>query len=137
MLVRDIMSRDVRVGSPDDDLQKAAAAMEHDDFGVLPIIENERLVGMLTDRDIAVRAVARGLTPSQCRVREIMSVEVEHVYDDDSVEDAARLMSQTRVRRLPVLDRDEHLVGIVSLGDMAISRPAPAGAALNSISQPG
>ncbi|MEO8135634.1 MAG: CBS domain-containing protein [Betaproteobacteria bacterium] len=137
MLVRDIMTRNVRVASPDDDLQSAAAAMKQDDFGVLPVVERERLVGMLTDRDIAVRAVARGLSPVQSRVREIMSVEVEHVHDDDSAEDAARVMSQMRVRRLPVLDHDDHLVGILSLGDLAISRPEPAGAVLNSISQPG
>jgi CBS domain-containing protein len=136
MLVREIMTPDVRVAAPDDTLQHAAAIMEHDDFGVLPVGENGQLVGMLTDRDITIRAVARGLSPAQCKVREVMSSEVRYVHDDDTAEDAARVMSELQVRRLPVIDRAKKLVGIVSLGDLAITEPEPAGVALNSISQP-
>ena len=136
MLVREIMTRDVCVASPDDNLKHAAAAMERDNLGILPVRENDRLVGMLTDRDITVRAVARGLSPEQCTVREIMSKVVKFVHDEATVEDAARLMSQSQVRRLPVLDRNQGLVGIISLADVAINDPKPAGVALTSISQP-
>jgi CBS domain-containing protein len=136
MLVSDIMTRDVRVASPDDTLQHAAEAMERDDFGILPVQENDRLVGMLTDRDITVRAVARGLAPGQCKVRAIMSTDVRFVHDDATVEEAASLMSASQIRRLPVVDRTHRLVGIVALGDVALNDPQPAGAALTSISKP-
>lgn len=136
MKVREIMTPDVQVASPDDLLQRAAQLMEKNDFGVLPVGENDRLVGMLSDRDIVIRAVARGLAPDRAKVREVMSTEVKYVYDDESVADVARKMSDLQVRRLPVLNRDKRLVGIVSLGDLAVNEPKPAGAALSSISQP-
>jgi CBS domain-containing protein len=129
------MTHDVQIASPDDVLQRAAQLMEKNDFGVLPVGENDRLVGMLSDRDIVIRAVARGLAPDRAKVREVMSTEVKYVYDDESVADVARKMSELQVRRLPVLNRDKRLVGIVSLGDLAINEPKPAGAALSSISQ--
>ena len=138
MKVRDIMTRDVRVASPSDNLKRAAQIMEEHDFGMLPVGDEGRLVGMLSDRDITIRAVARGVSPDSGKVRDIMSAEVKYVYDDDTVEDAARSMSDLQVRRLPVLDRDKRLVGIVSLGDLALSDgPSHAGEALCSISQPG
>jgi CBS domain-containing protein len=136
MKVREIMTRDVRVASPEDVLQSAAQLMEKEDFGSLPVGENDRLVGMLSDRDITIRAVARGLAPDRCKVREVMTTDIKYVYDDESVDAAARSMSELRVRRLPVLNRDKRLVGIVSLGDLAVSEPKPAGDALRSISQP-
>lgn len=136
MKVRDIMTRDVRIASPGDTLQNAAQLMEKNDFGVLPVGENDRLVGMLSDRDITIRAVARGLAPDQCKVRDVMSSEVRYVYEDNSVDEVARTMSELQVRRLPVLNRDKRLVGIVSLGDLAIKEPKPAGDALSEISQP-
>ena len=136
MKVRDLMTRDVRVASPNDTLQSAAQLMEKNDFGVLPVGENDRLVGMLSDRDITIRAVARGLAPDQCKVRDVMSSEVKYVFEDDSVDEVARTMSELQVRRLPVLNRDKRLVGIVSLGDLAVKEPKPAGDALQSISQP-
>jgi CBS domain-containing protein len=135
MKIREIMTRDVRVASPDDTLQLAAQLMEKDDFGALPVGENDRLVGMLSDRDIVIRAVARGLSPQQCKVREVMSSEVKYVYEDESVAQVARNMSELQVRRLPVLNRDKRLVGIISLGDLAVTEPKPAGDALKSISQ--
>jgi CBS domain-containing protein len=107
--------------------------METEDCGSLPVAENERLVGMLTDRDITIRAVARGLSPQDGKVRDVMSREVRYVYDDESVRDVATVMGDLHVRRLPVLDRDKRLVGIVSLGDLALSKPASAGDALQSI----
>ena len=135
MKVREIMTHDVQIASPDDVLQRAAQLMEKNDFGVLPVGENDRLVGMLSDRDIVIRAVARGLAPDRAKVREVMSTDVKYVYDDESVADVASKMSELQVRRLPVLNRDKRLVGIVSLGDLAVNEPKPAGAALNSISQ--
>ena len=101
----------------------------------MPVGEKDRLVGMLSDRDITIRAVARGLAPDRCKVRDVMTTEIKYVFDDESVEDVARNMSELQVRRLPVLNRDKRLVGIVSLGDLALSEPRPAGAALQSISQ--
>ena len=90
---------------------------------------------MLSDRDITIRAVAKGFSPNEHFVREIMSPNVEFIFQDDSVEDAAQMMSDLQVRRLPVVDSDENLVGIVSLVDLAISDDKAAGEALESISQ--
>jgi CBS domain-containing protein len=136
MKVREIMTRDVRVVSPTDDLRSAAQLMEKNDFGMVPVGENDRLVGMLTDRDITVRAVARGLAPDQAKVRDVMTSDVKYVYEDESVADVSRNMSELQVRRLPVLNREKRLVGIVSLGDLALKQPKPAGDALRSISEP-
>jgi CBS domain-containing protein len=136
MEIGNVMTRDVKIASPEDTLQHAAKLMEKNDFGLLPVGENDRLVGMLSDRDITVRAVARGLAPDRCKVRDVMSRDVKYVYEDESIEDAARNMSDLQVRRLPVLNRDKRLVGIVSLGDLALTEPEPAGDALTSISQP-
>lgn len=136
MLVNEIMTRDVQLVSPEDSLQTAAQVMTVYDFGMVPVGENDRLVGMLTDRDITTRAVARGLHPTQCKVGEVMSPEVSYVFDDETVEDAARNMSDLQIRRLPVLDRNKRLVGIISLGDLAVTEPQPAADALSGISQP-
>ncbi len=137
MNINQLMTRDVKVASPEESLQTAAQKMEQNGFGVLPVAENDRLVGMVTDRDITVRAVARGVAPDRCKVREVMSSEVKYVYDDELVEDAARNMKELQVRRLPVLSRDKRLVGIISLGDLATKRPGPAGDALRGISRDG
>ena len=133
MSISEVMTREVRVASPEDTLQNVAGVMEDEDFGSLPVAENDRLVGMLTDRDIAIRAVAHGLRPQDSKGREIMSMDVQYVYIDDSVQDVARIMGDLHVRRLPVLDRERRLVGIVSLGDLARSKPTSAGDALQSI----
>jgi CBS domain-containing protein len=137
MKVRDIMTREVKIVSPADALQSAAQLMEKNDFGMVPVGENDRLVGMLSDRDITVRGVARGLAPDRATVRDVMTTEVKYVYDDESVDDVSRHMSELQVRRLPVLNREKRLVGIVSLGDLAVKDPTDAGEALQSISQPG
>ena len=134
MLVSEVMTRDVKIASPDDSLQRAAQCMEADDFGSLPVGEDDRLVGMVSDRDIAIRAVAQGLSPTECCVRDVMSAEVKYVFDDQTIEEAAKMMGTLGVRRLPVLNRDKRLVGIVSLGDLALTKAKPAGDALKSIS---
>lgn len=136
MYISEVMTRNVRIGSPEDTLQMAAEMMGDCDFGILPIEDNNQLVGMLSDRDITIRAVAKGFSPNEHHVREIMTRDVQFIYEDESVEDAAQMMSNLQVRRLPVVDNDEHLVGIVSLGDLAISGDEVAGDALESISQP-
>ena len=136
MKIRSIMTRDVKVASPDDDLQTAATMMEQSDFGALPVGDGDHLVGILSDRDITIRAVARGLHPDRVKVRDVMTTEVKFVYEDESIEDIALYMSELQVRRMPVLSRDHRLVGIVSLGDLAVNKPKSAGDALSWISQP-
>ena len=135
--VKDVMSRDVKVISPDATIREAAQAMLEGDFGMLPVGENDRLIGAISDRDIAVRGVAVGKAP-KAKVREVMSEGIAWAYDDDSVEDAARLMSERQVRRLPIVNRDKRLVGIVALGDFAVnsSEIEPAAEALSEISRP-
>jgi CBS domain-containing protein len=120
--VRDVMTGNVETISPDADLQAAAGRMKDLDIGPLPVCDaNQKLVGILTDRDITVRATAEGRDPYTTRVQDVMSPEVYFVDADADVEEAARLMSQHQVRRLCVLDSDRKLVGIVSLGDLALS----------------
>lgn len=122
MKICDAMTRDVCVASPNETICDAARQMAAIDAGVLPVGENDRLVGMITDRDIAVRAVAQGLGPDT-PIREVMSQEVLYCFEDDSVDDVARNMADQQVRRLPVVDRDKRLVGIVSIGDVARCEP--------------
>jgi len=135
MIISEVMTHDVRIASPDDTLETAARLMEEEDFGSLPVAENDQLVGMLTDRDIAIRAVARGLVPRDTTVREVMSAEIKYVYDDETVRDVARVMGDLHIRRLPVVNRAKRLVGIVSLGDLALTKPTSAGDALQSIAE--
>ena len=135
MIISEVMTREVRIASPDDTLECAARLMEEEDCGSLPVAEEDRLVGMLTDRDITIRAVAHGLAPQDSKVRDVMSPAVRYVYDDESVPDVAKVMGDLHVRRLPVLDRAKRLVGIVSLGDLALSKPTSAGDALQAIAE--
>jgi CBS domain-containing protein len=131
------MTKNVRIVSPDQTLRDAAKAMANLDAGALPVSENDRLVGMITDRDIAVRGVAAGKGPD-ARIRDVMSTEVKYCFDDEDADDVLRNMSDLKVRRLPVVNRDKRLVGIISLGDLAMNgEAAQAGAALGGISQPG
>ena len=120
MQVKDIMTRDVRAIHVDECLEAAAAAMALLDVGPLPVHDDEKLVGVLTDRDIVVRAVATGMDPIQTRVGQVMTPAVVSCYENHDVKEAARLMEEHQVRRLMVLDRDGQLVGIVSLGDLAV-----------------
>ncbi|HEX7117103.1 MAG TPA: CBS domain-containing protein [Steroidobacter sp.] len=138
MKVREAMTRDVRLIKPDQSIREAARAMAELDIGALPVEENDRLVGMITDRDITVRAVAQGLGPDT-PVREVMSPEVKYCFEDQSIDEVTENMGENRIRRLPVLNRDKRLVGILSLGDLAIDETAQdeAGEALGRISRPG
>jgi CBS domain-containing protein len=137
MLVREAMSRDVRTATPDQPLQDAARTMLEADIGALPVAHDDRLVGMITDRDIAVRGVAAGKLPSAC-VREVMSQELRYCFDDEEAAHIARNMGEQQVRRLPVVDRDKRLVGILALADLATSaKTGYATAALSGISQAG
>jgi CBS domain-containing protein len=136
VLVSEAMTRDVRVASPDHTLEAAARIMAEIDAGVLPVAENDRLVGMITDRDIAVRAVARGKGPDT-RVREIMTPDVKYCFEDEPLSHVAVNMGDLRIRRLPVLNREKRLVGILSIGDLAqVQGSQPAGQALAGVSQP-
>src|SRR5690606_15169161 len=112
-------------------------AMVRLDAGAMPVGDNERLIGMITDRDIAVRAVATGMGPD-AKIRDVMSTEVKYCFEDEEIEDVLENMGDLQVRRLPVLNRDKRLVGIVSLGDLAANgETEEAGAALSNISMPG
>ena len=136
MKISDCMSRDVRVCTPDNTLQSAAQTMAEIDAGFLPVGDNDRLIGIVTDRDIAVRGVARG-KPPQASVREVMSDEICFCYDDDDTEDVVENMSQIQVRRLPVVDHDKRLVGVIALSDIARGADhATTGEALCDIARP-
>ena len=135
--LKHVMSRDVKVIGPEMTIREAARSMCDGDFGMMPVGENDRMIGTISDRDIAIRAVAEGKGPAT-KVREIMSAGICWAYDDDTVEHAARLMSEHQVRRLPVVNHDKRLVGIVALGDFAVdsSQIEPAAKALSRISEP-
>lgn len=136
--VKDCMTTDVRVIGPGTTLRDAARAMAEIDAGSLPVGENDRLVGLVTDRDITIRGIAQGKGPDT-PVREVMSSEVKYVFDDQDVDEVSRNMAAIQVRRLPVVNRDKRLVGIISLGDLARSNQEPeqVGEALEGISRPG
>ena len=137
MRVSEAMTRDVHVATPDETIQHAARMMVDMDAGALPVRDNDRLVGMITDRDIAVRAVAEGKGPDTL-VREVMSPEVKYCFEDQDLDEVTANMAGIQVRRLPVVNRDKRLVGIISLGDIATCEDRfAAGAALSGISQPG
>src|SRR5437763_6996170 len=134
MKIRDVMTPDAQLTRPDDSLQHAAQMMEECDCGILPVAGGDRLVGMITDRDIAVRAIAHGKGPDT-KVREAMTREVKYCFDDEDCSHVAGNMAELQVRRLPVLNRDKRLIGIVSIGDLALKVPRTA-KALHGISQP-
>lgn len=137
MKVHEIMTARPRCIAPDNTLVEAAGLMRELDVGALPICDEDRLAGMVTDRDIVLRGTADGRDPNSTIVRDVMSVGVIHVFADQSVEEAARLMEEKQIRRLPVVNRERRLVGIVSLGDVATSsNPAFSGTALRDVSQP-
>ena len=137
MRIRECMTRKVAIASPSDTLCDAAIQMAECDAGVLPVGEDDRLVGMITDRDIAIRAVAKNLGPDT-PVREVMSQEVLYCFEDEDVRHVAENMGEQQIRRLPVLSRDKRLVGIVSLGDLAKSTVEEiSGHAMANISRPG
>jgi CBS domain-containing protein len=137
--VAEVMTRNVRLASPEDTVQEVAQVMAQADAGVLPVGENDRIIGMLTDRDIAVRVVGAAKDPTRTKVREAMTPGVEYCFEDEDLGSVAEKMAEQRLRRLPVLNREKRLVGIVSLGDLATEQPDPgvAGRALGGIAQEG
>ena len=136
MLVQDAMSREVRTVSPETSIKEAARIMAAADIGALPVAAGDRLAGMVTDRDIAVRGVAIGKGPD-CTVGEVMTHDVLYCHEDEDLGLIAMNMAETQVRRLPVVDVDKRLVGIISLADIADARAAEAGEALEGITRPG
>lgn len=135
--VSEVMTPRVQIISPDATIKEAAQQMRGGDFGMLPVGENDRMIGSISDRDIVIRAIAEG-KESHTKVRDVMSDGIVWVYEDDSVEEAARRMSENQIRRLAVVNRDKRLVGIVTLGDFAVESTdlRPAAEALSEISRP-
>jgi CBS domain-containing protein len=136
MKVKECMTRDVHLVGPDESIASAARAMAKDDIGALPVATPERLIGMITDRDIAIRGVAAGLGPDT-RVKDVMSKEVLYCYEDDTADKVLSNMGDIQVRRLPVVNAKKRLVGIVSLADLADGQERPAGEALCLIARAG
>jgi CBS domain-containing protein len=138
MKVSEAMTREVQLARPDQPIREIASLMGEMDIGAVPVQENDRLVGMITDRDIAVRAVGEGRGPDT-PVREVMSREIKYCFDDQTIDEVTQNMGDLRIRRLPVVNREKRLVGILSLGDLAIENrwQDEAGEALGQISQPG
>jgi CBS-domain-containing membrane protein len=134
--VSDIMSTDVQVVQPQQSLRSAAQCMRDHDIGALPVCDGERLLGMLTDRDITVRAVADGLAPESACVSDVMSPDVEYCTADQDAQEVMRMMGEKQLRRLPVVDQHKRLVGIVSLGDMAVRQGGHTDQVLRDVSSP-
>ena len=138
--VSDVMTRGVRTLTPDDSMLQAAQAMETLDVGVIPVCEGQRLVGLVTDRDLVLRGMAQGYPADTTRLDGLITREVQYCHEDDSLDEVLQKMGDATIRRLPVLDSQHHLVGMVTLGDVA-ARSGPAetdktGQALSDISQP-
>jgi len=138
MNVKEIMTRDVQTIVPDDTIQHAAKLMDDLNVGILPIHDGTRVVGVITDRDITVRAISLGLMPTEHAVSDFMTDEVYYCMEEDGIESVADNMAHIQIRRMPVLDRDNHLVGIISLGDIAThaSQYRTTAEALRKISEP-
>lgn len=138
MIISETMTRDVKLVAPTQSIREAAKLMADLDAGALPVTEGDRLVGMITDRDIAIRAIASGRGP-ETLIRDVMTQDIKYCFEDQTVEEVVHNMGDIRVRRLPVLNRDKRLVGIVSIGDIATSGKSDknVGSALSGISRPG
>lgn len=135
MRVSEVMTPNVQLAAPDQSIMDAAKMMAEGDCGALPVGENDRLVGMVTDRDIVVRALAQGKTDAS--IRDVMTDSIEYCFEDDDIDDVASRMGDRQVRRMAVLNSDKRLVGILSLGDIASAgADHPASDALAGISEP-
>ena len=133
MQVRDAMTRDVRLASPHQTIAEAAKMMAEADIGCLPVGDDNRIVGMLTDRDIVVRALAQG-RDGQSLVGDVMTKSVKYCFEDEDMDEVLSNMGEVKIRRVPVVDRDKHLVGVLSLGDAARNHsPEAAGMALSGV----
>ncbi|MET0585838.1 MAG: CBS domain-containing protein [Candidatus Binatia bacterium] len=120
MELRDIMTRNVEVVNGNASLKEAATKMKKLDVGLIPVCDGDRLKGLLTDRDITIRATADGRDPSKTKVNEVMSTDIAYCLEDQAVDEAVILMEARQIRRLPILNQDKQLVGIVSLADIAV-----------------
>jgi CBS domain-containing protein len=141
MQIREMMTKQVEVLPPQASIRDAATKMRDLDVGGIPICDGQKLQGFLTDRDLAVRAVAEARDPANTKISEVMSPNITYCFEDNEVEEAAQMMESKQIRRLPIVDRDKRLVGIVSLGDIAVrsegaGRQDPAAEALEGISEP-
>lgn len=137
MKIRDCMSTGVQIANPDETIETAARMMANIDVGAIPVGEDDRLVGMITDRDIAIRAVAEGLGPGTA-IRSVMSSDIRYCFEDEDVGHVLKNMGDIQLRRLPVLNREKRIVGIVSLADVAKSGVgAKTGRTLGDITRPG
>jgi CBS domain-containing protein len=136
MKIANIMSHDVHFIGPDTTLREAATKMKEIDSGALPVAEHDKLIGMLTDRDIAVRGIAAGKGPD-AKVGDVMSHEIKYCFEDEDVQHVAENMSELQIRRLPVMSRDKRLVGILSLSDLTRGSLPNTARALHGISKPG
>lgn len=135
--ISDVMTRDVMTISPQETLRRAAQMMDELNVGALPVCDGQRLVGMITDRDITVRATAAGQAPDDTSVEDAMSADVRFCYSDQAVDEVLDQMGDAQIRRIPVVDRNTHnLIGIVSLGDMATKHSAGVDHTLENISSP-
>ena len=135
MKIKDVMTRDVSFVTPETPVAEVARRMRDQDIGVVPVVENDRMIGMITDRDIAVRCVASGNVEGTT-ARMAMSPGVLYCYDDQSVNEILENMAGEQVRRMPVVNRDKRLVGVVSIGDLSQKSQRKAGESLKEISQP-
>jgi CBS domain-containing protein len=135
--IADVMTRDVMSVAPQETLRRAAQMMDEMNVGALPVCDGDRLVGMITDRDITVRATSAGENPEDTTVGEVMSAQVRWCFDDQTVDEVMQQMADTQIRRVPVIDHDtRQLIGIVSLGDLATKRSAEVDYTLEKISEP-
>ena len=134
MKIAEVMTRGVELTDPAATVQEASQAMADEDVGFLPVGDHDRMIGMITDRDIAIRAVAMGRDPRKTTVRDVMTERVLYCFADEDADKVAESMSREKIRRLPIVDRNKRLVGVVSLGDIALKHnPAKAGKTLSSV----
>jgi CBS domain-containing protein len=136
MQVKEVMTEQVTVVNPDTRVSEIARKMRDEDIGAIPVAENDKMIGMVTDRDIVIRLVSEGRDVNNATAREIMSPKVLYCTDEDDVDDVLENMGEMQIRRLPVVDSEKRLVGVVSLGDLSKAAKRKAGEALKDISQP-
>ena len=134
--IADIMTRDVQTISTQETIQRAAQLMDELNVGAIPVLDGDKLVGMITDRDITVRSVAAGQDPRSTKVTDVMSTDVRTCTADQSIDDVLATMGDVQIRRIPVLDAQSKVIGIVSLGDVATSDAADVDQTLDEISSP-
>jgi CBS domain-containing protein len=138
MLVKELMTKNVTTVNPKQMVSDVAKLMEHYGIGAIPICEGKILTGMITDRDVAIRVIANDLNPTTTAVRDVTLDQISYCFEDQEIEDAAKKMEDAKVRRLPVVDRNKNLVGIVSLRDLALKsyKKRPSLEVLQEVSKP-